>query len=146
MKKLVNIIALILVLIGSAYSSISYGQNDYPGSEQKRYDEYISEPGTTRIDNRYREHRQKESTDAATVLNFAFITWGYYIIYYIVALIVAGIIFKNAKATEKLALNIRPIWWATLVFFDPVLGVLVFWVMNILDLPSWLKRSSEIKA
>ena len=80
------------------------------------------------------------------VFSFMFLTWGYYVAYYVIAILLAATIFRNARQREKLALNLKPIWWGVLVFIDPVLGILAYWVMNILDVPGFIERSSKIQA
>jgi len=79
------------------------------------------------------------SDSGVSAFSFMSLTWGYYIAYYVVAILLASIIFKNAKSQHALALNLKPIWWAVLVFIDPVLGILAYWAMNIIDIPALLK-------
>ncbi|MET0123391.1 MAG: hypothetical protein ABW124_20325 [Candidatus Thiodiazotropha sp. 6PLUC9] len=95
---------------------------------------------------KYEGRRDVVNNNKQSVFSFVFLTWGYYIAYYIIAIALAILIFRNAKGRETLALNLKPIWWGILVFIDPVLGILAYWVMNILDVQGIIERSSKIRA
>ena len=73
------------------------------------------------------------------LLGLASLAWGYYVAYYAVIFALASMIFRDARGRGSLALNLGPIWWALLVCIDPALGVLAYWVMNVLTLPASLR-------
>ncbi len=52
------------------------------------------------------------------------------IIYFGIGLVVARYIYRDAKNREWVFLGIRPVWWAVLTAFQPVMGILTYWATN----------------
>jgi len=148
MIKITVIYVLFAALFISANSAFaSYDDSKYQTKSEMCAelcggDDYSYSSNKSELDGRTKPVTKSEGP----AFSFMFITWGYYIAYYLVAILLAAIIFRNAGQRETLAFNLKPIWWAVLVFIDPVLGILAYWIMNILDVPGFIERANKMQA
>jgi hypothetical protein len=55
---------------------------------------------------------------------------GWWLLYYGLALVIGGYVYRDAKKREWLVLGIRPLWRLVLVLFDPALGVFAYWAAH----------------
>ncbi len=93
-----------------------------------------SEQGSTEnYDNRVRVHK--------SMFDLSFVYWVYYLAYYAITLLLAVLIYKHAKTRNDLALNLSPFMWGAVVFVNPALGLLAYWVMNVMDVSKLLGRN-----
>jgi RsiW-degrading membrane proteinase PrsW (M82 family) len=53
-----------------------------------------------------------------------------WVVYYGFGLLIACYIYRDASNREWAFLGIRPLWWALLTVFSPVMGLLVYWLMH----------------
>jgi hypothetical protein len=63
----------------------------------------------------------------------AFLSWlpySIYFAYYGLGLIIGIFVYRDASQRNTLAFNIKPFWWGTIVFLEPPLGVLCYWVIH----------------
>ena len=67
--------------------------------------------------------------ERAVMLQF-FLSWGWWLAYYVVGVLVGVLVYRDAKGRPRLAMNIRPIWWFLITVFDAALGLLVYWILN----------------
>ncbi len=74
-------------------------------------------------------------------LDLSFVYWIYYLAYSVVTFLIAVLIYKHAKTRNELALNLSPFVWGAIVFVNPALGVLAYWVMNVMDVSKLLGRN-----
>ncbi len=61
---------------------------------------------------------------------FSWIPWLFYVAYYALGIFIGAYVYRDAAKRSSLALNIRPLWWAVMVFLQPPLGVLAYWVIH----------------
>ena len=77
------------------------------------------------------EITSSESTD--NFYRHAFLSWlpySFTFAYYGIGLIVGLFIFRDASQREWLAFKIKPFWWAAIVFIEPPLGILCYWIIH----------------
>jgi len=48
----------------------------------------------------------------------------------VVGIVAGRLVCKDARQKERLAFSIPPFWWGIIVFAEPALGVLVYWVIH----------------
>lgn len=100
------------------------GDSKYSPPEQSSTESY---------DNRVRVHK--------SMFDLSFVYWIYYLAYYVITLLIAVLIYKHAKTRNELALNLSPFVWGAIVFVNPALGLLAYWVMNVMDVSRLLGRN-----
>ena len=70
-----------------------------------------------------------------------FLSWGFYIGYYALSIVVSTFVYRDAKKRKNLALNIGPFWWAVITVLEAPLGVLAYWVMHYSSIAKKLNES-----
>ena len=89
-----------------------------------------------------RKDRPIAREERSVMLQF-FVSWGWWLAYYVVGAFVGVIVYRDAKRRTRLAMNIRPIWWFLITVFDAPLGLLVYWILNYSNLAAEQSRSDE---
>lgn len=92
-------------------------------------------------DQGYAENYDDKVHVQRSFLDLSFVYWIYYLAYSVVTFLIAVLIYKHAKTRNELALNLSPFVWGAIVFVNPALGVLAYWVMNVMDVSKLLGRN-----
>jgi hypothetical protein len=71
-----------------------------------------------------------EASAGVTMLGLGYVSWVWYVAYYIIGFVFARFVYIDARKREWLAFRVKPFWWGALCVFDPAFGALIYWIIH----------------
>jgi hypothetical protein len=66
----------------------------------------------------------------SSAILFSVFAYSYYIATFLLGLIAATWIYRDAKSLPVLFLGSRPVWWALIAVIDPIISVSAYWIIH----------------